>query len=318
MYVVTLKPKSINEMLVKEIQNLGIQHFRVNFARNSFTENTDLIHLLKQSGSIVFVDLPGEKLRLNYVTDVRVMKEGEIFTLKQSSHVICNHNSATITNETFFKIVSCGDVLTIGDSNAQFVVDKIKNNEIVIYCTVAGKMYNKAGVSIKDKYIEKKHLCKSDINIVKNLDYSLIDYICVSFADRSEIIKETRKYLPNDSNVKVIAKIESPIGVNNLRDILTESDGILLARSDLSKFYTIDQLSNLAEEFKAQITDDKILIFASNYLRKSIQSGITNEQEINYLRHDYNLNPDYIYINETYYSKDIINVINQYVNVTSS
>ena len=316
MYVVTLKPKSIDRQLFEEIQSRGIDHFRVNLARNSLEENLDLIRTLKQNSTTIFVDLPGEKLRINYNSDVKMIKEGELFTLKHNVKKIYNSNCATISNTDFFKMVSCGDILTIGDANAQFIVKNIINNEIEISCIATGKIYNKAGLIINGKYIEKKHLCRTDLDIIKQLNYSLIDYVCVSFADHSDIIREVRRHIPSDANTKVIAKIESPVGVNNLLDIMTESDGILLARSDLSKFYTIEQLSQLAEYFKLNILKGKTLIFASNYLLKSIQSGTLIKKELNYLIHDFNLNPDYIYINESYYN-NVMDVIEYYIKATT-
>jgi pyruvate kinase len=49
----------------------------------------------------------------------------------------------------------------------------------------------------------------------------------IDIIELKKIIKE------NNSKLKVIAKIEMPEALKNLRDIIVESDGIMVARGDL-------------------------------------------------------------------------------------
>ncbi|MFG6377038.1 MAG: hypothetical protein K1W19_01730 [Lachnospiraceae bacterium] len=313
MFVITLKPNKIALNKLLNLKNKGFENFRVNFARNTLEENLSLVHQLKEMGNTVFVDLPGEKHRINYQKGIRYLKEHDIVTIKKGCSALDDETIVTLDNDEIFQIIKISDIVKIGDSNALLKVISKTSTQFKLECISSGKLYNKAGITIDGNYIYKKHLCSSDKIILSSLDFKEINYLCVSFTDCSDIILEIRDLYPETSKTKVIAKIESPIGVQNLDAILSVSDGILLARSDLSKFYSREQLSELANYFKQHIPDSKILVFASNYFINSIQEKIYDIEEVRYFIHDYLLEPDYIYINETYYCTDIENVIDIYM-----
>jgi len=103
---------------------------------------------------------------------------------------------------------------------------------------------------INTKYTNKKQLFKTydlirrvglevliDINNLKILgwmkdrDYG---YVALSFASSARQIKEVKKIL-GSKDVMVIAKIENKRGIRNFDNILKESDGIMVARGDLSE-----------------------------------------------------------------------------------
>lgn len=67
------------------------------------------------------------------------------------------------------------------------------------------------------------------------------DYIAVSFASSSTQIKKIRK-LVNSKNVKIISKIENKKGLKNFDSILKESEGIMIARGDLSKNVSFEKI----------------------------------------------------------------------------
>jgi len=69
------------------------------------------------------------------------------------------------------------------------------------------------------------------LNWMKNLTY---EYVAFSFTSSAKQIKEVRKIL-GSKDVKIIAKIENKKGISNFDHILKESDGIMVARGDLSE-----------------------------------------------------------------------------------
>mgnify|MGYP001558577108 CR=1 FL=1 len=76
---------------------------------------------------------------------------------------------------------------------------------------------------------------------LKRIDGLDIDYFALSFTESSKQIKQIRKYFPN-KKIFIIAKIESKKGINNIKEIINESDGIMVARGDLGKHIAIEKL----------------------------------------------------------------------------
>jgi len=62
-----------------------------------------------------------------------------------------------------------------------------------------------------------------------------IDFIAASFIRKAADVLEIRRILEehNGEDVHIISKIENQEGVDNLDEILTVSDGLMVARGDL-------------------------------------------------------------------------------------
>lgn len=62
-----------------------------------------------------------------------------------------------------------------------------------------------------------------------------IDYLCVPFTSSGADIQKIKESLGDaGKNIKIISKIDSISGVENFEDILSQSDGIIIQRNELS------------------------------------------------------------------------------------
>jgi len=81
---------------------------------------------------------------------------------------------------------------------------------------------------------------KKDIAFGVEMD---VDYVAASFLSFPHEIIEIRKYLDSlNSNIRIIAKIESPEGLENIRDIARLADGVMVARGDLGVQLPTEQI----------------------------------------------------------------------------
>jgi pyruvate kinase len=89
------------------------------------------------------------------------------------------------------------------------------------------------------KNLKKVDHCKVlfDINSTKKIDWIKkqdFDYIALSNTSGKKELRKIRK-LFSPKTIKLIAKIETAEGVKKIDEIISESDGIMVARGDLSK-----------------------------------------------------------------------------------
>jgi len=89
------------------------------------------------------------------------------------------------------------------------------------------------------KNLKKVDHCKVlfDINSTKKIDWIKkqdFDYIALSNTSGKKELRKIRK-LFSPKKIKLIAKIETVEGVKKIDEIINESDGIMVARGDLSK-----------------------------------------------------------------------------------
>ncbi|MBI4004825.1 hypothetical protein HY358_01670 [Candidatus Roizmanbacteria bacterium] len=110
-----------------------------------------------------------------------------------------------------------------------------------------------------------------DIKKLDVLDYftkNNLRYIALSFADNSEYVKEVKAFAPQSF---LISKIETPQGVKNFDQILEHSDGIMIARGDLGKTMSLEQIPPLQKEFtRKTLEKQKLVITATEMLLSMI------------------------------------------------
>jgi pyruvate kinase len=155
-------------------------------------------------------------------------------------------------------------IATIGPASIDyFTLKKMHNNgmDIARINTKYGneKQYEKILENLK-----KVGGCEIlfDINSIKKIEWikkQNFDYVALSYTSGKEEIRKIRK-LFSPKKVKIIAKIETAEGVRNIDEIINESDGVMVARGDLSK--------NISYE-KVPI-EQKIIIKKSKAKRKFV------------------------------------------------
>ncbi|MDP2628320.1 MAG: pyruvate kinase, partial [Nanoarchaeota archaeon] len=133
--------------------------------------------------------------------------------------------------------------------------------------------------------ILKKEKVKILIDI-KNLEFlkwinsHRYDYLAVSFAISGRQIKKVRSLIDSKS-VKIIAKIENKKGLKNLDSIIKESDGIMIARGDLSENVSFEKLPMIQKRIiKLCNKEGKIAITATEMLMSIVKHKSPEKSEI--------------------------------------
>jgi len=79
-----------------------------------------------------------------------------------------------------------------------------------------------------------------DRKILDKLIDKKFDYLSISFAENPEEIKKIKKMF--NKKIKIISKIETKKGVNNIDNLIKVSDGIMIARGDLGKDISFEKI----------------------------------------------------------------------------
>ena len=76
--------------------------------------------------------------------------------------------------------------------------------------------------------------------ILKKIINKKFDYLAISFTESPHKIVQIRKMFPK--KIKIISKIETQKGVDNVDELIKVSDGIMIARGDLGKDISIEKI----------------------------------------------------------------------------
>jgi pyruvate kinase len=242
--VCTIGPASESvETLVKLIES-GMNVARLNFSHGDHEEHLARINNIREASKItgrrvaILLDTKGPEIRTNN------MKDHKPVTLEKGSEVrVAMHevegdaSKFSITYTDLINDVAEGSHILIDDGLVDLLVTAIdtKNNEIVTEVQNTGIIKDKKGVNVPGVSIQLPGITDKDANDIRFGLENDIDYIAASFVRKASDVLEIREILEETGNesVQIIPKIESQEGVDNLAEILSVSDGLMVARGDL-------------------------------------------------------------------------------------
>lgn len=238
--ICTIGPASESEEKLHDLIMAGMNVARFNFSHGTHAEHEAKFLRLRRIRIgmnlpiATLLDTKGPEIRLRDFKDHKVsLVRGQKFTLT-TREVEGDENQVTISYADLPKDVRKGTHILIDDGLIGLVVDDVTETDI--HCTVenGGSISDKKGVNVPDAELSMPFISeqdRSDIEFGCKLGF---DYIACSFTRAPEDIREVRKILDaHNSKMKVIAKIESTQGVNNIEEILDVVDGVMVARGDL-------------------------------------------------------------------------------------
>jgi pyruvate kinase len=120
---------------------------------------------------------------------------------------------------------------------------------------------------------------------LKDIDFIVqqnLDWIALSFVRKAEDIKQLKSILKEKkSKIKVIAKIEMPEAIKNLREIILESDAIMVARGDLGVELPVEDVPLIQKDIiKKSMHRAKPVIVATQMLESMMERTKPNRAEI--------------------------------------
>jgi pyruvate kinase len=141
--------------------------------------------------------------------------------------------------------------------------------------------YDKILANLHRPEIQRKVQVVFDIKKLETLDYFManhLDIVAVSFTESIEYVQKVREKI---GGAFLVSKIESQGGVNNFDAILEVSDGIMVARGDLSRSQSLEKVPPLQKEFAQKtLAKNKFLITATEMLLSMKENTVPTNAEV--------------------------------------
>ena len=238
--ICTIGPASESEEKLRELMIAGMNVARFNFSHGSHEEHKKkfdrVIKISNELGIPVatLLDTKGPEIRLKDIEGGKTeLVAGQKFILT-TEDILGNNEKVSITYKNLKNDISAGTTILIDDGLIDMVVDSIEETDIICTVVNGGPISNHKGVNVPGAVLSMPYISEVDrSDIMFGCDMGF-DFIAASFVRCKEDILEVRKILDeHNSHMKIIAKIENMQGIENLEDILTVSDGIMVARGDM-------------------------------------------------------------------------------------
>ncbi len=248
--VCTLGPAVDDLELVKQMIIEGLDVARLNFSHGTHEEQKKRVDMFKQAreevgkASALLLDMKGPEIRTGCFKDGSVMLEnGQLFTLTPNL-VDGDDKRVSISYKNLYLDVFPGAPISIDDGNIGMVVERIHDKDVICKVLNGGRVSNRKGVNVPGIMVHVPIMAQSDIDDIAFAVDNDFDYIAISFVRDAHDVNKVREIVQEKggSDIKLIAKIETAQGVDNIDDIIDASDGIMIARGDLGVELPVEQV----------------------------------------------------------------------------
>ncbi len=287
--VATVGPACDSYEQLLELVKAGVNVFRLNFSHGDHADKAKIIQYIQEINQTepyyiaILADLQGPKLRVGDIENGRMdLVEGDLLTFTNEK-VIGTKEKIYVSYPNLSADVKVGEKILIDDGKLEVVVDEITaNKEVKVRVTLPGSLLPKKGVNLPDTDISLPSLTEKDL---ADLDFILthpIDWVALSFVRNPEDITDLKRRIKEKNHMaKVIAKIEMPQAIANLRDIIVESDGVMIARGDLGVEMPVEAVPLIQKDIINKcLHRAKPVIVATQMMESMIDRTKPNRSEI--------------------------------------
>ena len=284
--VSTLGPASNSLDTITQLLTAGVCTFRLNFSHGSFDEHLSVLQHINTARAklpyaiSVMGDLCGPKIRIGTIEPGTVLAEQSEVTISVGEK-IGNAEHFTTSFADLLDDIQVGHRILIDDGQlALRVVDKTPDH-LRCRVLVGGPLSSRKGMNLPDTDLSVPAITEKDWQCVDWAIEHELDYLSLSFVQRGKEIQELTEYVQKKgSPIKVIAKIEKPMAVENIESILYAADGIMVARGDLGVEMDLAQVPLVQKQItKLCRRFAKPVIVATQVLQSMIENASPTRAE---------------------------------------
>jgi len=289
--VATVGPACDTYDKLLELVRAGVNVFRLNFSHGSHEDKAKIIEHIRKINSTepyniaILGDLQGPKLRVGEIENGALeINKGDILTFTSTQKVIGTKEKIYVSYPNLHEDVKVGDKILIDDGKLEVIVVEIdkESGDIKVAVTYGGILLPKKGVNLPDTAISLPAMTEKDIIDFDFITAQELDWVALSFVRKvDDMIDLKRRVQEKNSNIKIMAKIEMPSALDDLRNIINHSDGVMVARGDLGVELPVEKVPLAQRDIiRKCIHRGKPVIVATQMMESMIDRVKPNRSEI--------------------------------------
>jgi pyruvate kinase len=281
----TLGPASNTQKIIEDMINAGLNAVRINMSHGTWDEHSETIKMAKAAAKkldsplAILVDLSGPKIRTGHLQNAMpVVLEADAEFIITSRDIQGNAREVSTNYKEIPKLVAEGDKILLDDGAIELKVKKVTKTDVTTTVVNGGTLSERKGINLPNTKLPIPSLTEKDR---KDLEWAMkqdVDYIALSFVRQGSDCKEVRDLIKQMNTRKwgrplLVAKIEKAEAMENLEDIIANTDGVMVARGDLG----VETSPELVPVYQKRIIEqavihDKFVITATQMLQSMVEN----------------------------------------------
>ncbi|MBM3469052.1 MAG: pyruvate kinase [Alphaproteobacteria bacterium] len=235
--VATLGPASLSAKMITKLYSAGVDVFRLNFSHGAHETHQEAVNIIRDLEKKVkrpigiLMDLQGPKLRIGkFAKKSIILKPKDIFHLDLDEKP-GDETRVNLPHHELYSSLHKGTDLLLDDGKLRLRVISWKKNSIKTEVIIGGVLSDRKGVNVPGVILPISSMTTKDR---ADLSFGLkqgVDWVALSFVQRPEDVTEAQKAIKGKA--KIIVKLEKPMAIQFLPEIINLADGVMVARGDL-------------------------------------------------------------------------------------
>ncbi len=280
---------------LEELVSAGMDVARLNFSHMNEKDGTKIVKMLKDirkknnTPLAIMLDTKGPEVRIYGHSETIHVKEGDELTIE--SYTKPDLFEQKIDDEKMFftnlpnigKITKIDSKVLLMDGFIEGRIIEKTEDSIKISLKNGGELRSKAHLSIPNLDYPLPFISEKDKNDIRFAVKNKLEYIALSFVRTKKDIFEVKNIIMDTdihSNLRIISKIEHKKAIDNLKEIIHYSDGIMVARGDLGVELDIEDVPIVQKKIiKECYLAGKPVITATQMLESMISNRVPTRAE---------------------------------------
>ena len=284
--ICSIGPASNQPDVMEQMVNNGMNIARLNFSHATLEEKEQFLSCVrecrKRTGKNISIlwDTKGPELR-GCVMEEKDGKEGaelvEGNTIRLvKDAVLGNSERITFNHPSVVESLEVGDEVWLGNAKMKVVVESVEDDGVTCRITQGGFLGSRKSCIIPGKPLNIPYVSEKDREDIKYSCENGGEYLAISFVSCKENIMEIKEILKENGreDLKIICKVESLYGVENIREIFENSDGVMIGRGDLGSEVPPEEIPAIQKNIiKIGREMGKIVIVATEMLETMMENN---------------------------------------------
>jgi pyruvate kinase len=288
--IATIGPASSDKRIIRQLILKGVNVFRLNFSHGDHRLHGEAIRIIREqtktlgTAAAILADLQGPKIRTgvcaaNHPVEIR---KGATVVIT-SRKAVCTDKVISVDYPRLEREVKPGQLIMINDGAIRLRADTVDRARQIVRCTVLaeGSYSSHKGVNLPNVKLRVPSLTAKDRGDLAFILKADVNYVALSFVRSARDVAALRARVSRlRPDLKIIAKIEKPEAAAAIEEILSASDGIMVARGDLGVEASPFEIPILQKDLVARANAaGKIVIVATQMLESMIEHTLPTRAE---------------------------------------
>jgi pyruvate kinase len=289
--ICTLGPASSSVGTLVDLIASGMGIVRLNFSHGTQEQHDEALknvhQAVERAGVEVSVlqDLQGPKIRIGELSVPSIeLHKGEKLVIT-TEPLVGGPGRVSTTYEGLTHDVRAGADILLDDGKLRLKVLEVNGKDVTCEILVGGSLSAHKGINLPGVAVSAPSLTEKDL---QDLEFGLerdVDFVALSFVRTADDVRNLRAAIaarrPAGLRPRIIAKIEKPQAIANIDEIISATDGVMVARGDLGVELPAEDVPILQKMIVARCNGaGKPVIIATQMLESMVSSPTPTRAEV--------------------------------------